>query len=131
MLKLHKLSYLTAILFALSCTTVKAEIELFNNSRNFQEISTEIKFIPPQDGAKPETKGAGTRNPQAQKCTNNEAEIKAIMPDNNYGLTNQERPKVFLYLPETEAKQVVLSFQDRAQEYRDHLSGRSASGSGR
>jgi len=78
----------------------------------------EIKFIPPQDGEKPDTKGAGTRNPKNFGCSDRDSKITTIMPQNNYGLTTKEYPEIFIDLGNTSAKQVVLSFQDRAQQ--DH-----------
>ena len=82
-----------------------------------EEIFTEFKFIPPQDGKKPQTKGAGTRNPDALRCNAKDSEALAIMPEDNYGLTVRERPEIFVLLPKTAAKQVVLSFESQDKEY--------------
>ena len=76
----------------------------------------EIQFVPPEGGEEPDTKGAGTRNPLSNRCQHDEPAMEIIMPEGNYGLTTQAKPKIYLYLPNSSAKQVVLSFRSQDSE---------------
>jgi hypothetical protein len=69
-------------------------------------------FDPPGDGEPKGTSGAGSRS--GDRCAQNEMPIRPLMPKRNYGLTVQERPRLFVSLPKTAAKQVVLTLQDEA-----------------
>ncbi|MDY7013469.1 MAG: DUF928 domain-containing protein [Cyanobacteriota bacterium] len=75
-------------------------------------IAFEENFDPPGDGEPQDTVGAGSRD--GGRCLPDEKPMRAIMPDRNYGLTLQERPSIFVDLPETSAREVVLSFKDEA-----------------
>ena len=97
------------------CYAPKIGAEPSHNSeleRQFQEI----QFVPPKGGEEPETRGAGTRNPLSNSCTADEPAMKIIMPEGNYGLTTQARPTILLYLPQTTATKVVLSFRSEDRE---------------
>lgn len=110
-------NYLLCLLISLLiCTSVKAET---NSGDRSNSILEDINFVPPKDGEKPETKGAGTRDPNYLKCSPEDGETVAIMPDDNYGLTVRERPEIFVYLPQTSAKQVVLSFESQDKKYHE------------
>jgi Domain of Unknown Function (DUF928) len=67
-------------------------------------------FDPPGDGQPKDTVGAGSRD--GLRCSLDEEPIRVLMPERNYGLTLQERPPIFVNLPETSARAVVLTFQE-------------------
>ncbi|MBH8567013.1 DUF928 domain-containing protein [Nostoc sp. CENA67] len=77
----------------------------------------QIIFKPPPNDGKPKTtSSAGSRRdwqcPQDATSTTpaNQTPIMALVPaDSNYGLTIAEHPTFLVYLPQTSAKQVVLS----------------------
>ncbi len=71
-------------------------------------------FDPPGDEQPKDTSGAGSRD--GLRCSPDEQPIRSLMPKRNYGLTLEERPSIFLNLPPTSAKQVILMFQDEAGE---------------
>ncbi|MDY6782502.1 MAG: DUF928 domain-containing protein [Cyanobacteriota bacterium] len=83
-----------------------------NNSIAEDAIAFDENFDPPGDGEPEDTVGAGSRD--GTRCLPEEQPIRAIMPDRNYGLTSEAHPSIFVNLPETSAKQVVLSFKDEA-----------------
>ncbi len=78
-----------------------------------------IQFEPPPDGEPPDTSGGGSRDPDQSRCSSNQKPIKALMPEGNFGWTLQGIPSIYVYLPKTTAKQVVLSFQDETEEYHE------------
>ncbi|GAB4525542.1 MAG: hypothetical protein Tsb0014_05010 [Pleurocapsa sp.] len=92
-------------------------VEAQSNDVKNPTLEREIYFEPPEDGDTPETVGGGTRDPNQLRCSAEESNIQGIMPPGNYGLTSQEHPTVFFYLPQTSAKQVVLAFQDETEDY--------------
>ncbi|MEM9274233.1 MAG: DUF928 domain-containing protein [Cyanobacteria bacterium P01_F01_bin.143] len=90
-----------------------------NSTTSNPSFPKQIQFIPPKDGKTPNTVGAGTRNPNELRCSPEEEQITALMPKGNYGLTLQDRPSIFVYLPQTVAKQVVLAIQDETEAYHE------------
>ncbi len=96
---------------------------MVNNSASIDRSITHVSFEPPSDDKKPDnTSGAGSR--QDQQCPQDSApatpadtpsdksSLMALVPTTNYGLTLTERPTFWVYLPETSAKQVVLSIRE-------------------
>lgn len=77
-----------------------------------EQLIFQENFDPPGDGKPKDTVGAGSRN--GLKCSQDGQSIRSLMPKSNYGLTLQEHPQVFVYLPNTSAKQVVLKFEDES-----------------
>ena len=118
---LSKFSYKLLIIglftqFLILCFPAKAE----NSQSNLtQTLPTPVQFKPPPDGEPPDTKGAGSRDPDRSRCSPEQEEIKALIPEENFGWTLQEIPSIYVYLPKTSAKQVVLAFQDEAEEYHE------------
>ena len=107
---------LTSLVTALGLGSApKLEAQTYHDSDLAQQLQ-EIQFVPPQGGEEPETRGAGTRNPLSSSCTADEPAMQLIMPDGNYGLTTQARPAILLYLPQTTATKVVLSFRSEDRE---------------
>ncbi|MEC4884682.1 MAG: DUF928 domain-containing protein [Scytonema sp. PMC 1070.18] len=81
----------------------------------FLERFSQRSFIPPGQGKPKDTSGAGSRN--GLSCSPEEPQIQPIMPKQNYGLTLQERPTIFVNLLKTSAQQVVLMFRDEAGKF--------------
>jgi Domain of Unknown Function (DUF928) len=76
-----------------------------------------VSFTPPPDDKQPgRTTGAGSRGGQctqeATAPTANTPPLMALVPKGNRGLTLAERPTFYVHLPETSAKQVVLSLKE-------------------
>jgi hypothetical protein len=106
---------------------VKSEVEVREIATPERMIFQE-NFDPPGDGKPKDTVGAGSRD--NLKCSQDEQPIRSLMPKQNYGLTLQEHPTIFVYLPNTSAKQVVLTFQDEAGNYSERVFLAIASRSG-
>lgn len=79
-----------------------------------QRIIFQENFEPPGEGEPQDTSGAGSRD--GLRCSQDEQPIRPLMPKRNYGLTLEEHPSIFVDLPETSARQVVLTFQDETGE---------------
>ncbi len=110
------LKFALCLQFLILTFPVRAEL---TSKTNNQTLPTEIHFVPPKDGETPDTVGAGTRNPNEFRCSPEEEQIQSIMPKGNYGLTLQELPAIYIYLPQTVAKQVVLAIQDETEAYHE------------
>lgn len=80
-----------------------------------ERIIFQESFDPPGDDKPKGSSGAGSRN--ALKCPQDTQSIRPVMPKRNYGLTFAERPPIFVNLPKTSAKQIVLMFADEAGKY--------------
>ncbi|MCJ8280358.1 MAG: DUF928 domain-containing protein [Rivularia sp. ALOHA_DT_140] len=114
LLKSLNLNLLLAI--TVSSLAAQAQPQFGNNPNPLSEIIIfQDALEPPGDPEPEDTKGSGSRD--EEKCSNQEQNIKILMPKRNYGLTLQKRPSVFVRLPQTKAKQVVLSFRDEAGKY--------------
>ena len=81
------------------------------------DVQTTVLFQPPPGEEQPkDTEGAASR--QTGECAVNDLELQsasqelpltALVPENNYGLTTKERPNFWIHLPNTSAKQAILS----------------------
>lgn len=80
-----------------------------------QPVVFEENFEPPGEGYPDDTAGAGSRD--GVRCAASEPAMRAIVPPRNYGLTLEEHPRVFVYMPETTAQQVLLAFKDESGDY--------------
>lgn len=67
-------------------------------------------FEPPGDAQPEETRAGGSR--RMDRCQPDEPPIQVLSPEGNYGLTQAERPELFIQLQGTSAAQIVLTFQD-------------------
>ena len=120
MIKSHSLKLLTIglpleLLLSFS-VAADAQPKLKVTSATFPEqIILQENFIPPKEGKPKDTSGAGSRS--QLKCSQKEGAIRALMPKENYGLTLQERPTIFIQMPRTSARQVVLMFRDETGEF--------------
>ncbi len=83
-----------------------------------------VLFRPPSEDKKPEepTAGGGSRHdghclqdaPVANLANSslNHSSLMLLVPSTNFGLTKAERPKLWIDLPETSARQLVLSIRE-------------------
>lgn len=87
------------------------------------EVTTVVQFQPPPEEEQPKkTEGAASR--QLGQCSTNQqvsktqsataelAPLTTLVPRNNHGLTTQERPNFWLYLPHTSARRAILSIKE-------------------
>jgi hypothetical protein len=72
---------------------------------------TQVLFKPSGTGNPPPTRGAGSRNDRrcSQDTTTQSIPLTTLIPNNQVGLTTAEHPIVWVYLPKTSARQMVLS----------------------
>lgn len=119
--------YLTAFSLALSMgavnsysfpAQVQAQVAPQNQSSSNWKISQ--AFTPPDGGKQPTTAGGGTRS----LCVRSKKPLTALIPDTGWGLTVENRPSIFVYLPQTEAQnaEFVLKDEDENDVYRTILS---------
>ncbi|GAB1544363.1 DUF928 domain-containing protein [Scytonema sp. NUACC21] len=93
--------------------TALAQPKLESRTTSVQkDLIFQESFEPPGDGEPKDTSGAGSRD--GMRCSKNEQPIRPLMPKRNYALTLEERPSIYINLPRTSARQVVLTFQDEA-----------------
>lgn len=76
-----------------------------------QNPVSQVLFKPSGSGNPPPTRGAGSRNDRhcSQDIAPQPLVLTALVPSNQLGLTWAERPTVWIYLPKTSARQMVLS----------------------
>ena len=104
---------LSLCLTSLALSSVKAESKKEEtNSDSKKKIVFLDDFEPPGDDKPKDTGAGGSRD--GAKCNTDEQPIRALMPKGNYGLTSKPQPNIYLHLPQTSAKQVVLAIQDEA-----------------
>ena len=110
---LKKLNYRLILIVAMTIASLNIK-----NAIAHDHVS--ILFQPPPEDEQPEkTEGAASR--QTNRCTADSQlsqptvsqglKLTAIAPQGNYGLTTSERPDLWVYLPETSAKQAILSIR--------------------
>lgn len=96
-----------------------------HDANEAQNPITQIFFRPPADEEPPPTRGAGSRNdrhcPQDASANSGDSAaipvgLTALVPNNQGGLTWAERPTVWVYLPETSARQMVLSVREGSSQ---------------
>jgi hypothetical protein len=94
-------------------------------SNEVLSLNKQVFFRPSGQGRPPITRGAGSRNDRLcpQDATTNPdrsiaapLSLTALVPDNQEGLTWSERPTVWVYLPETSARQMVLSIRTEGSQ---------------
>ena len=88
-------------------------------STAFAEIKTTILFQPPPESEQPEsTEGAASRqNGQCfqdllKESLSDSPKLMPIVPNGNFALTISDRPNFWVYLPQTSAKQAILSIKE-------------------
>jgi hypothetical protein len=96
---------------------VQAQSTVGVENRLPERLVFQESFQPPKDPEPKKTSSSGSRD--GLRCSPNEQPIQPLMPKRNYGLTFEEHPPVFVYLPKTSAKQVELSIRDEAGTYQE------------
>ena len=90
--------------------------ESFRASQTQGDSKDKIVFIdefdPPGDDKPKDTGAGGSRD--GLRCNPDEQPIRALMPPGNFGLTTKAQPTIYLHLPQTSAKQVVIAIQNEA-----------------
>lgn len=88
-------------------------------SGNLARASAEtgFEFKPSGIGAPQETAGAGTRAGQRLNCVSREEPFQVLMPAQNFGLTLDTHPAIFVKLPATQARRVALVVRDETGDY--------------
>ncbi|NEQ48960.1 MAG: DUF928 domain-containing protein [Leptolyngbya sp. SIO3F4] len=76
-------------------------------------------FEPPGDTRPDNTRAGGSRTDLA--CNANEPSIQALLPVNQYALTLQARPEIFVQLAGTSARSAVLIFEDPQADYYERV----------
>lgn len=82
-------------------------------------VNTTVLFQPPPEESQPEeTEGAASRQDKvcsqdlmASQTKRDSPKLTAIVPKRNYGLTVAEYPTFWVYLPQTSARQAILSIK--------------------
>ena len=82
------------------------------NSNSKEKIVFRDDFEPPGDDKPKDTGAGGSRD--GKRCNADEQPIRALMPRGNFGLTSNAQPNIYLHLPQTSAKQIVLAIQNEA-----------------
>lgn len=81
---------------------------------------------PPQDGKPDTTRGAGSRDDRrcsqdsssiAANQATEEPSLTALVPSDHRGLTRSARPTFWVYVPQTSARQIVLSIKQGNQHH--------------
>lgn len=110
----------------LVCTLPTLAQSPTNPSALFDKEFSEVYFQPPSNDKKPEdTADAGSRqsisclqnlNPTTLMNVSSEQKILIpLIPRTNLGLTVSERPKLWIYVPNTSAQQIILSIREEGK----------------
>ncbi len=116
------LNLMTVGLLVLGTTSTFAQSATNPSARSNRKLSR-VLFKPPSDDKKPDqTAEAGSRHPipclQGATSTtlvnssSSQNSLMPLVPTTNLGLTTAEKPKLWIYLPETSARQVVFSIRE-------------------
>lgn len=106
--------------------TQKVAQGLTQNSNTVTNASIQVLFKPSGGGKPPTTRGAGSRNdrlcPQdialnPDALSSKPQPLTALVPSNQLGLTWAERPTIWVYLPKTSARQIVLSIKAAGSQH--------------
>lgn len=95
------------------------QVPRHNATEDHSPIS-QVLFKPSGGGKPPTTRGAGSRSDRRcpQDITTQSISLTALVPPNQSGLTWVEHPTVWVYLPKTSARQIVLSVKaEGAQQH--------------
>jgi hypothetical protein len=84
-------------------------------------VNSLFSFKPPEDDAPEQTVGGGSRPSNIGLCPQDRKAIDkpftALLSSREQAVTLASRPTVFVYLPETEAKQVSLTVANATESY--------------
>lgn len=106
-----------------ACLAVVTASGLLFTLSAFAEVTTVVQFQPPPGEEQPKkTEGAASRQlgecaaselvSKSQSATAELDTLTTLVPRNNHGLTTQERPIFWLYLPHTSARRAILSIKE-------------------
>lgn len=118
----RSLNLMTIVLMLLSTPPTFAQSTTNSSARSGRKLSR-VLFKPPSDDKKPDrTADAGSRQPiSCLQNVNSSTLINSslsqnvlipLVPRSNLGLTVSEKPKLWIYVPESSARQVVLSIRE-------------------
>ena len=105
-----------------------------NGSATTDRTLPRVLFRPPQDDKKPEERTAGGGSRYDDHCLqdatsadlanspSSQSSLMLLVPPTNFGLTIAERPKLWIDLPETSARQVVLSIREEGTTHHSKTS---------
>ena len=85
------------------------------NADKLRSPMIQVLFKPSRSGQPPTTRGAGSRNDRyclQDTPTKGKPTLTALVPTNQSSLTWAERPTFWVYLPNTSARQIVLSVKE-------------------
>ncbi|NES81950.1 MAG: DUF928 domain-containing protein [Moorea sp. SIO2B7] len=98
-----------------------------NPSKTTHSKLPRVFFNPPSDDKKPtKTSGAGSRDGQCSQnaiptteanSSSTQGYLMSLVPTTNFGLTIAEHPTLWIYLPETSARQLVLSIMEQGTKH--------------
>ncbi|WP_171843611.1 DUF928 domain-containing protein [Nostoc sp. NIES-3756] len=74
-------------------------------------VSKQIRFKPPKTGAPTNRTGGASR--RGDTCNTNNKSLKALLPENNFGLTIEEYPTFFVYIPASSAHLIEFELYEQ------------------
>ena len=105
-----------------------------NRSTTTDRPLSRVLFRPPTKDKKPEERTAGGGSRHDGQCLqdatsanssdspSSQSSLMLLVPESNFGLTRAERPKLWISLPETPARQVVLSIREEGTTHHSKTS---------
>lgn len=103
---------------AIALTTLSGLFSILPAIAETKTIESIVLFQPPPESEQPEsTEGAASR--QSRVCASDlketaqsdDLKLSSIVPQTNFGLTTAQRPTFWVYIPETSARQAILSIK--------------------
>ena len=76
--------------------------------------SVQVTFVPPNGDAPRETRGGAARDSSCLQTDDTSAELTALVPQTNYGLTTQAHPVFVVYMPSVPTGSVFFNLRDEA-----------------
>lgn len=90
----------------------------FSSRTPASRANIQLNFEPPDKGQPDDTVGAGSRDGgQCPQDASHDPPITSLTPANRYGLTVAERPRFFVYVPQTSARKALISLKDEKEDY--------------
>jgi hypothetical protein len=94
---------------------------VFAQSLPSDTLPQETAFKPPEDDAPSRTVGGGSRPSSLGLCPQDlqkiDRPLTALLSAKEQSLTTASRPAFFVYLPQTQAKQISLTIKDDQEDY--------------
>ncbi|NEO30708.1 MAG: DUF928 domain-containing protein [Symploca sp. SIO3C6] len=130
MKKLPAFALISTVVFLIDLELASAQSFHLNSFITQDPVPTILFNPPPKDEKPDKTTGAGSRDERqcSQDTQNNFAQtllpqpaLQALVPNDNYGVTFSERPTLWVYIPETSAKQIVLSLKEEGIKHHSQI----------